>query len=61
LLAQAYALYQKQDALAIALQEDVAVRFSGITKQTPYYPEVVSSAVVSFIDQVAQSRNLARF
>jgi hypothetical protein len=61
LLAQAYTLYQDQHALATALRQDVAVRFSGITEQMPHYPEAVSTAVITFIDQVANSRNLARF
>lgn len=60
-LAQAYALYRSQNALATALQEDVATRFAGISTSASTYTSAVSHSVTALINHVAASRNLARF
>jgi len=60
-LTRAYTLYRSQNALATALQEDVAIRFSGISTSELHYADAVSHAVTALINHVAASRNLARF
>jgi len=57
----AYVNYQSSEPLAQAIREDVGVRFITIPTNAPDFPLVVAKAVISFVDQVATSRNLARF
>ncbi len=57
----AYAHYNDSHALAQALAEDVSVRFLHIQSSDLKYPQAITTAVIDFIDQVAESRNLARF
>jgi len=59
ILAAAYDTYQRSPALAQAMKEDVAVRFSTIP--TGSFAGGVARAVVDFIGSVASSRNIARF
>ncbi len=60
-LSMAYANYETSKALAQAIHEDVSVRFTIAQKTAHDFPSDVAKAVVYFIDQVALSRNLARF
>ena len=57
----AYAHYNNSHTLAQALAEDVGVRFLRIQSADQGYPQAITTAVIDFIDQVAESRNLARF
>lgn len=57
----AYRNYSKSGSLSLALQEDVAVRFSSVFGDAACFPGVLSAAVVDLIDVFAESRNLARF
>jgi HNH endonuclease len=57
----AYAYYNHSHALAQALAEDVSVRFLRIQSSDLKYPQAIAAAVIDFIDQVSESRNLARF
>jgi hypothetical protein len=61
-LAWNYERYGSSKPLAQALQEDVGIRFSTVRSLgREAFPQAVANAVVGFIDQVAESRNLARF
>jgi hypothetical protein len=57
----AYRHYSTSNLLLVALQEDVEVRFSTVSRSTVSFPLALASAVVDLIDIVAESRNLARF
>ena len=57
----AYRHYSISRALSLALQEDVAVRFSTVSCDPTSFPLSLASAVIDLIDIVAESRNLARF
>lgn len=57
----AYRNYTASAKLSVALQEDVAIRFSTVSNNTATFPRSLSMAVVNLIDIVAESRNLARF
>lgn len=57
-----YQSYGMSNALRKALQEDVSIRFSTLAQlQRLSFSQAVTNAVVNLIDQVAESRNLARF
>ncbi len=58
-LTLAYQHYQSSKLLAVALREDVAARFS--LKGAGENSEKLAQAAVGFIEQVGNSRNLARF
>jgi hypothetical protein len=61
-LEQDYRCYGLSTTLAQALQEDVNIRFSTLSGvRGGNFPEAVASAVIKLIEQVAASRNLARF
>jgi len=60
-IAMTYNWYKAGTPLGEALREDVLLRFSTIRVSETNYPEAVSTAVVDLIDQVAESRNVARF
>jgi hypothetical protein len=60
-LATTYNWYKVGTPLGEALREDVELRFSTIKVSETNYPEAVSLAVVDLINQVAESRNVARF
>ncbi len=55
----AYAHYETSPALAKAIHQDVAVRFSAIGAGD--FPVEVTRAVTGFIQAVADARNIARF
>ncbi|MBD2122399.1 hypothetical protein [Trichocoleus sp. FACHB-262] len=57
----AYQQYGVSKALAKALREDVAIRFLTVGDNVTNFPTLVTGAVVKLIDQVAESRNIARF
>ena len=57
----AYTLYEQEAKLAVALKEDVAVRFSTVGQGEMYSAAAVTTAVIDFVHQLGQSRNLARF
>jgi hypothetical protein len=57
----AYTQYDTSRPLAQALREDVDLRFSTVQAGSSEFPAAVTKAVVHFIDQVASTRNLARF
>lgn len=57
----AYQQYGVSKALAKALREDVAIRFLTVSYNVTNFPTLVTGAVVKLIDQVAESRNIARF
>lgn len=60
-LEMAYRHYSTSKALHRALQEDVAICFVSIQQRNAAFPVAVAGAVVELIEQVAESRNLARF
>jgi hypothetical protein len=60
-LAHSYELYERQPLLAIALAEDVALRFASVPHNGGPHSLPLAQAVIGFIDQVAIARNLARF
>lgn len=60
-LERAYDHYNHSNKLAQALREDISVRFLRIQSPDLTYPRAITTAVIDFIDQVAESRNLARF
>jgi hypothetical protein len=61
-LAWNYERYGSSKPLAQALQEDVGIRFATVRSvDRVVFAQAVATAVVGFIDQVAESRNLARF
>jgi hypothetical protein len=57
----AYAHYNASPDLAQALNEDVGIRFSSVPIEAKDRPLAIARAVTSFLDSVANSRNLARF
>lgn len=57
----AYCRYRTSRSLLSALEEDVAIRFSRTRLQNEPYERAVAESVVDWIEQVAASRNLARF
>ncbi len=57
----AYAHYTHSNTLAQALREDISVRFLCIQSLDLTYPQAIATAVIDFIDQVTESRNLVRF
>lgn len=61
ILARTYGTYALADPLAKALFEDVALRFATIDLQVDRFADGVARATVAFIEQVAESRNIARF
>jgi hypothetical protein len=60
-LCLAYTNYQASKPLAQAMCEDVESRFVTVQTSAADFPIVVAKAVISFVDQVASFRNLARF
>lgn len=60
-LALAYSHYETSKSLSQAIHEDIIIRFSTLQQDHANFPQAVAKAVVDFIDQVAASRNLARF
>ncbi len=57
-----YQTYAASHALNQALRDDVNLRFSRLnTVSGGNYPHAIADAVVDLIDQIADSRNLARF
>jgi len=57
---QGYECYGASDALALALREDVSLRFASLM-DAGGFSQAVAGAVVGLIEQVAESRNLERF
>jgi hypothetical protein len=60
-VALAYANYQASECLARAIREDADGRFATVRPDVPDYAGTLAQAVLRFVDQVAVSRNLARF
>jgi hypothetical protein len=60
-LALAYSHYETSKSLSQAIHEDIIIRFSTLQQDYANFPRAVAKAVVDFIDQMAASRNLARF
>lgn len=57
-----YSRYGLSVALTQALEEDVSIRFSTLVEgDQQSFPRAVAGAVIDLIEQVAESRNLARF
>lgn len=56
-----YTGYGRSETLAKALSEDVALRFSTLAGNRQESPRAIAGVVVDLIEQVAQTRNLARF
>jgi len=57
----AYTHYDSTQPLGQSLREDVAGRFATVVTTRTDFPDLVASVVISYIDQVAESRSLARF
>ena len=57
----AYRQYDTTQHLHHALHEDVALRFSFPTPAAGRFPEMVTTAVLSFVEQLALARNSPRF
>ena len=55
----AYNRYNASKSLSLALQEDAAIRFSRLRQEL--FTASLANAVVDFIEQVAETRNLNRF
>jgi hypothetical protein len=60
-LTLAYTHYDTSQSLAQALREDVSVRFATVQAGNSEFPAAVTHAVINLLDQVASTRNLARF
>lgn len=60
-LALAYSHYESSRSLSRAIREDIVIRFSTLQHEYAGFPQAVAKAVVDFIDQLASSRNIARF
>ena len=60
LIAKAYVNYENTPDLARAMREDAAVRFAGLQGGTAFSDELAERAV-RFIEEVANSRGVARF
>ena len=60
-LQMAYRHYHASPNLAQALEEDVSIRFSSVPVDTRDRPVAIARAVTTFLQSVADSRNLARF
>jgi hypothetical protein len=60
-LALAYGHYASSKSLSRAIREDVIIRFSTLQHEYAESPQAIAKAVIDFIDQLAASRNLARF
>jgi hypothetical protein len=57
-----YERYGRSAALSGALQDDVSLRFSRVTRSTEMpFSKAVADSVIDLIEQIAASRNLARF
>jgi hypothetical protein len=61
ILSRTYSTYRLVDTLAKALIEDVGLRFATVNPHSDGFTSEVASATVLFIDQIAESRNWARF
>jgi hypothetical protein len=59
-LVRTYQHYQQDEVLNNVLQEDSIVRFSTLNNQNAPFEHVLAQRVVSFMEHIAQSRNLAR-
>jgi hypothetical protein len=60
-LALAYSHYESSKSLSRAIHEDIIIRFATLQHEYSDFPHAVAKTVVDFIDQLATSRNLARF
>ncbi len=60
-LAGAYSIYRSAKPLAEALYEDAAVRFTGVPSASPDFADTLAHAVVGFIQQITELRNIERF
>lgn len=56
-----YRQYMRSEVLSKTLREDAAVRFATVQQDDPDFPRRLAEAAVDFVEQVAESRNLARF
>ncbi|MDI7274892.1 MAG: HNH endonuclease domain-containing protein [Anaerolineae bacterium] len=61
ILADTYRTYALLPSLRQALQEDSVQRFASLTSLPEPVPARIAHAAVSFIEQLATSRNIARF
>jgi hypothetical protein len=61
ILARTYGTYALAKPLAEALAEDVGLRFATVDLHSARFAGDVAGAAVAFIEQVAESRNWARF
>jgi hypothetical protein len=61
ILARTYGTYTLAESLAEALAEDVGLRFATVDLHSDRFASDVAGAAVAFIEQVAESRNWARF
>ena len=57
----AYAHYQSEPELALALSHDVRGRFSSIAANALGDPSAITHAVAAYLSQLADTRNIARF
>jgi hypothetical protein len=56
-----YSNYNSSEPLSSAIHEDAALRFSTVQQNDNLFPDALAMAVIDFISQFAESRNLARF
>jgi hypothetical protein len=61
ILVHTYDTYTLAEPLAKALAEDVVLRFATVDLHSNRFTAEVANATIAFINQVAESRNLARF
>lgn len=61
-LVQTYTHYQFSKKIEQAVREDARLRFSGLeTSLKTEFPQNLASSVISFIHDIAEARQLARF
>lgn len=56
-----YQTYSYQKELSDALRDDVRGRFLNIDTKSIQFPNLVTEAVTNFVEQIGESRNIARF
>lgn len=60
-LTTTYRQYDQSPPLSRALREDAAVRFASLPADAGTRPPALARATITFIEQIAAARNLARF
>lgn len=61
ILTDTYRAYGRQEELAVALREDVQLRFASVCPDRPTFEEAVAHAAIHFLDEIATYRNLQRY